>query len=393
MIRKLKNYDFTLMITPILLAAFGIVMIYSASMVVAVVNGNEPTFYLVRQLRSFVIGMVGFVITCIIPYKTYQKLVKLISLVMIGMLVYVLINGHSEGNATRWFSLGPMTIQPSEFVKIGLIIYLASVYSKKQEYISDFGKAVLPPLVLMGIILALILKQPDVGTAATILLIGSTIIFSSGIRFRHLFLLSAVGVIVVAIAIPNMVTETRIERFTGAYQPFEAPDDGGHHLIQSYLAISGGGLSGEGLGQSVQKLGYLFGAHTDFIMSIVAEELGFIGVFIVIGMLAIIVLRGFFIARKCEDSFGALMAIGISAMVGIQASINLGAISGILPITGVTLPFISYGGSSLMVLLISMGILNNIAMQTKKDEADVQPKESVTKPVMLKQRGGRSWSS
>src|SRR5699024_9215130 len=111
MIRKLKNYDFTLMITPILLAAFGIVMIYSASMVVAVVNGNEPTFYLVRQLRSFVIGMVGFVITCIIPYKTYQKLVKLISLVMIGMLVYVLINGHSEGNATRWFSLGPMTIQ------------------------------------------------------------------------------------------------------------------------------------------------------------------------------------------------------------------------------------------------------------------------------------------
>lgn len=164
-----------------------------------------------------------------------------------------------------------------------------------------------------------------------------------------------------------MVTDVRIARFTGVYQPYTAPDTDGYHLIQSYLAIGVGGITGEGLGQSVQKLGYLMEAHTDFIMAIIAEELGFIGVIIVIGTSATIVLRGYFIARKCKDSFGSLIAIGISTMVGIQATVNLGAISGVLPITGVTLPFISYGGSSLLVLMVSMGVLNNVAMNVKKE--------------------------
>src|SRR5690625_2560689 len=189
-----------------------------------------------------------------------------------------------------------------------------------------------------------------------------------------------------------MVTDTRISRFTGAYQPFTAPDDSGYHLIQSYIAISAGGLTGEGLGQSVQKLGYLWGAHTDFIMSIIAEELGFLGVIIVIGMLATIVLRGFFIARKCKDSFGSLLAIGISSMIGIQAFVNLGAISGILPITGVPLPFISYGGSSLMVMLIAMGILNNIAKSVREEEQQERKQPQITDENKIKHlythRGG-----
>src|SRR5699024_5706822 len=153
----------------------------------------------------------------------------------------------------------------------------------------------------------------------------------------------------------------RLSRITGAYDPFLNPDSTGYHLIQSYIAISGGGVTGEGLGQSVQKLGYLWGAHTDFIMAVIAEELGIFGVILVIGLFVVITLRGLFIARKCTDSVGSLLAIGISSMISIQAIINLGAISGILPITGVPLPFLSYGGSSLFILLISMGILNNIA--------------------------------
>ena len=203
-----------------------------------------------------------------------------------------------------------------------------------------------------------------------ILLIACSIIFSSGIRVKHLLILISLGIIVLAIAIPNMVTDVRIDRFTGAYQPFTDPADSGYHLIQSYLAIGVGGLTGEGLGQSIQKLGYLWGAYTDFIMSIIAEELGFIGVVVVIGLIVLIVLRGIFIARKCSDSFGALLAIGISSMVGIQALINLGSASGILPITGVPLPFISYGGSSLLVMMVAMGILNNIAMSVKKKEKE-----------------------
>ncbi|WP_106497747.1 putative lipid II flippase FtsW [Lentibacillus sp. Marseille-P4043] len=392
MIKKLKNNDFTLMITPVLLAAFGLVMIYSASMVTAVYEGHEATYYLVKQLQWFVIGSIGFTLCSIFPYKYYQKLMKMMMLIIIALLVGVLLFGTEINNAKSWFNFGFVSVQPAEFAKLGLIIYLASIYSKKQAYIDEFNKGVLPPLILTGLVLGLIVLQPDIGTAAIIFLIASSVIFSSGIKFRHLSILIAAGLLVVAIAIPNMVTDERISRFTGAYQPFEHPEDDGYHLIQSYLAIGVGGVTGEGLGHSVQKLGYLQEAHTDFIMAVIAEELGFIGVVIVIGLLAIIVLRGIFIARKCDDSFGALLAIGISSMVGIQAFVNLGAISGMLPITGVPLPFVSYGGSSLLVMMISMGILNNIARNVKQKEQ--QPVPANRKDIPQNQtnnRGGRSW--
>lgn len=388
--QRLKDYDFTLMITPILLAAFGMVMIYSSSMVIAVVGGHESTFYLFKQMRWFVLGLIGFAVCSVFPYKKYHKIVKFIILITGALLVAVLIFGVTVNNAKSWFVIGPVSFQPAEIAKLAVILYLASVYSKKQEYIRDFTQGVLPPLIITGGILALVVAEPDIGTSSIIAMIAATIIISSGIRFRHIFLLVLVGVLFLSLVIPQMVTDTRINRFTGAYQPFEAPDDVGYHLIQSYLAIGVGGITGEGLGQSVQKLGYLFGPHTDFIMAIIAEELGFIGVFIVIGLLALIVLRGIFIARKCRDSFGALLAIGISSMVGIQAFINLGSISGILPITGVTLPFISYGGSSLLVLMISMGILNNIAKSTKEAEKD--PKTGHRQDMRTSRiYGGRRW--
>ncbi|HEX6595273.1 MAG TPA: putative lipid II flippase FtsW [Bacillota bacterium] len=394
--KKLKNFDFILIIVPLLLSSFGIVMIYSASMVMAVVEGFEPTHYLYRQLLWFLIGLVGFVLCSIFPYQNYQRFMKVIVLTMLFLLIGVLFFGEVRGNARSWFVFGPISIQPSEFAKLGLVMYLASIYSKKQAYIHDFYKGVLPPLVLTGIILSLIMMEPDIGTTAIIFLTAATIIFSSGIRAKHLLLLSFVALIVAAIAIPKMVTDVRISRFTGAYQPFEAPDDAGYHLIQSYLAIGGGGVTGEGLGQSVQKLGYLFGAHTDFIMSVVSEELGFFGVSLVIGLLSLIVLRGLFIARKCEDSFGSLLAIGISSLIGIQSFINIGAISGILPITGVTLPFISYGGSSLFVTLLAMGVLNNIAMTVNKKNNQAPIRTDVPESPSTRKwnyRGGKRWSS
>lgn len=394
MVKRLKDYDFTLMITPILLAGFGIVMIYSASMVTAVVEGNESTHYLTRQSVWFAVGMIGFIICSLFPYKYYQKLMKFIILTVIILLVAVLIFGNSVNNAKSWFQIGPVSMQPAEFAKLGLIMYLASVYSKKQAYINQFNTGVLPPLVLTGIILGLIVLQPDIGTASIIFLIACTVIFSSGIRLKHLSILIAIGVGLALLAVPFMVTDERLSRFTGAYQPFETPDSDGYQLIQSYVAIGVGGLTGEGLGQSVQKLGYLVEAHTDFIMAIVAEELGFVGVLIVIGMLAIIVLRGIFIARKCNDSFGALLALGISSMVGIQAFINLGAISGLLPITGVPLPFVSYGGSSLLIMLISMGILNNIASAVKKQEIDgTKEKSTGERKTINYNRSDKRWQN
>ncbi|WP_077325939.1 putative lipid II flippase FtsW [Virgibacillus siamensis] len=393
MIKKFKDYDFTLMITPVFLTGFGIVMIYSASMVYAVVEGYESTHYLFKQIQWFIIAVGGFAFTSIFPYKYYQKLMKLIMLVTVILLVGVLLFGNVVNGAKSWFDFGLVSMQPSEFAKLALIMYLASVYSKKQEYISEFNKGVLPPLVMTAIILGLILMQPDVGTAAIIFLIACSVIFSSGIRFKHLTILVLIGLSLVALAIPSMVTEERLSRFTGAYQPFETPDTDGYHLIQSYLAIGVGGLTGEGLGHSVQKLGYLPEPHTDFIMAVIAEELGFTGVAVVLGLLSIIVLRGFFIARKSRESFGALLAIGISSMVGVQAFINLGAITGLLPITGVPLPFVSYGGSSLLVMMISMGILNNIAKTVHKQEQESEPvkKQPTNASNVFKNRGGKTW--
>lgn len=386
----LKGYDFTLLITPILLAGFGIVMIYSSSMVSAVVDGLDSTYYFIKQVQWFVLAMIAFIFCCIFPYKYYQNLTKLIVVISGLLLISVLLFGENVNNATRSIELFGFNIQPSEFVKLALIIYLASVYSKKQKYIGDFKRGIFPPLLLVACMVGLIILQPDIGTASIILFVVAAIMISSGIRFKHLMLLGATFIVVLLIIGPHMVTETRIARFTGAYQPFMDPESSGYHLIQSYLAIGGGGLSGEGLGQSVQKLGYLWGAHTDFIMAVVAEELGVFGVIIVIGLFILITLRGLYMTKKCTDSFGSLLAIGITSMIAIQAIINLGAISGVLPITGVTLPFISYGGSSLLVVMISMGILNNIARSVRLKEQESKTIET-DKVTTYTYRSGNSW--
>ncbi|WP_026771405.1 MULTISPECIES: putative lipid II flippase FtsW [Sediminibacillus] len=395
--QKWKDLDFTLFITPLLLTAFGIVMIYSASMVIAVVKNEVPSnYFMIRQLMWFGLGLIFYLFCSMFAYRHYQKLIKPMIIVIVLLLIAVLLFGRETNYAKSWLDIGPFGFQPSELAKLGLIIYLASAYSKKQQYIDDFFKAVLPPLVMTGIILALIIKQPDIGTAGVILLIAATVIFSSGIKFRHLFLLGGTVIVIIGLAATQMVTPERISRFTGAYQPFDDPDLNGFHLIQSYLAIGTGGITGQGLGQGIQKLGYLPEPHTDFIMAVIAEELGFLGVIVVLGMLAAIVLRGLYIANQCRDSFGSLLAIGISSMIGIQAFINLGAISGLLPITGVTLPFVSYGGSSLLILLISTGILNNIAKSVRANEQrmtkETIPDEKEYEKNRRTVRQRRTWS-
>ncbi|MBM7572243.1 putative lipid II flippase FtsW [Aquibacillus albus] len=395
--QKWKSFDFTLAIIPLLLPAFGIVMIYSASMVVAVVTYDVPSnYFMMKQLQWYILGLLGFFFCSFFSYHRYQDIMKFIIFSMIILLLLVLLVGEEVNNAQSWIKVGPFRFQPAEFVKLGLILYLASIYSKKQSYIFDFTKAVLPPLILTGLLLALIVLQPDLGTAAIIFLIACSVIFSSGIKFRHLSFLVMTGMLLIILVATQMITDERLERFTGAYQPFEDPEDSGYHLIQSYLAIGTGGWTGQGLGQGVQKLGYLTEPHTDFIMAVIAEELGFIGVFIVIGFLAIIVLRGLYISNRCKDSFGSLLAIGISSMVGIQVFINLGAISGILPITGVPLPFISYGGSSLFILMLSMGILNNIARKVKVNELRRFEKERPDDEIVddiAGMRNRKSWSN
>jgi cell division protein FtsW len=377
MVKKiLKSYDYTLVIAMFLLSAFGLVMVYSASMAYAVQRYNVPSdFFYQRQKIFMLISLVIFIIAAIVPYKI-MKFTKffLAPLVIFSILslVGLFFFGNVAGNAESWYQIGPLKLQPAEFVKLCVIIYLSAVYAKKQSYINQFNTGVLPPLIYLIIVCALIIKQPDFGTAVIIVLIAGTIIISSGMNYKTMTKLVVFGLL---LSLPlffvmkgKLLTSKQMDRIAVIKDPFATEQHEGFHLANSYIAIGNGGVHGLGLGKSVQKLGYLPESHTDFIMAVIAEELGIWGVAFVIVLLAYIVLRGIYIGLQCKDPFGSLLAIGISSMIGIQSFINLGGVSGFIPLTGVPLPFISYGGSSLLMLAVAMGILVNVSMFVKYEK-------------------------
>jgi cell division protein FtsW len=376
MVKKIfKSFDYTIIIAIILLSAFGLVMVYSASMATAVQRYNVSSdFFYQKQKIFLLVSAVVFICSALVPYKI-MKFTKFFLAPMVVFSIIALVGlfafGTVAGNAQSWYQIGPLKIQPSEFVKLCVIIYLSAVYSKKQEYINQFNKGVLPPLVYLVLVCALIAKQPDYGTAAIIVLIAGTIIISSGMNIKSMTKLIIFGLI---LALPllfvlkdEILSQKRVDRFTVLNDPFSDVQNSGFQLANSYIAIGSGGVSGLGLGKSIQKLGYLPESHTDFIMAVIAEELGIWGVAFVIITLGYIVLRGIYIGLRCKDPFGSLLAIGISSMIGIQSFINLAGVSGVIPLTGVPLPFVSYGGSSLLMLALAAGILVNVPMFVKYD--------------------------
>lgn len=394
----LKSYDYSLIVVLTMLVIFGLIMVYSASMVSAVQRYDVASDYFYqRQKINLVISALIFIFTALIPYKMLQSNKILVPMVFLSLfgLGALFIFGHVAGNAQSWFKIGASSLQPSEFVKLCVIIYLSAVYAKKQSYINEFNKGVVPPLAYLVLVVVFVAIQPDVGTAAIIFLIAATIIFSSGMSFRNVSKLVGIGLLV-SIPLLFMISgflfsDVRVGRFLAYQDPFKDAQGIGWQLANSYMAVGSGGLKGLGLGQSIQKLGYLPESHTDFIMAVIAEELGIFGVGFVLLCLGYIVLRGIFIGIKCKDPFGSLLAIGISSMVGIQSFINLGGISGIIPLTGVPLPFVSYGGSSLLQLSIAMGILSNISMFVNYEQ-NYKNKEEHSKPVKAKKTTGQAYS-
>ncbi|GHI01293.1 FtsW/RodA/SpoVE family cell cycle protein [Neobacillus kokaensis] len=371
----LKSYDYSLIIAIFLLCAFGLVMVYSASMAWAVSERyqvNSDFFY--QKQKLWLMGFfIIFILTAIIPYKI-MKFTNVLVLIVVGSIATLLglfVFGVVAGGAQSWYGIGSFRIQPSEFVKLGVIIYLSAVYAKKQAYINQFNKGVLPPLAYLFIVCFLIILQPDYGTASIIALIAGTIVLCSGMNFKNitkLLIMMLIVLIPLVFAMKGHIfSEKRASRFAVLENPFaeEYVQGAGFQLANSYIAIGSGGINGLGLGKSIQKLGYLPESHTDFIMAVIAEELGIWGVGFVILLLSYIVLRGIYIGLQCQDPFGSLLAIGISSMIGIQSFINLAGVSGLIPLTGVTLPFVSYGGSSLLMLAAAAGILVNVSMFVK----------------------------
>ncbi|MCQ6282203.1 FtsW/RodA/SpoVE family cell cycle protein [Bacillus sp. EB600] len=367
--KMLKSYDYTLVIAIVLLSLFGLIMVYSASMATAVQRyGVSSDYFYQKQKLFLILAAIIFVLTALFPYKILKNKRVLMTTVFSSLVVLMILTlfGHVAGGAQSWIRIGPLSIEPSEFIKLCVIIYLSAVYAKKQHYINHFNKGIAPPLIYLGLVCMLIAAQPDFGTVEIILLFAAAMVFSSGMSFKNfgkLGLFAGISAIPIVLIFHNKIfTAKRMSRFAVLQDPFKYQQTSGYHLANSYIAIGSGGINGLGLGRGIEKLGYLPEPHTDFIMAVIAEELGIWGVGFVILILAYIVLKGFHIALQCKDPFGSLLAIGISSMIGIQAFINLAGVSGLIALAGVPLPFVSYGGSSLIQLAIAMGILVNVSM-------------------------------
>lgn len=360
--RKRGAPDFALFAIVFALLSVGIIMVFSSSAVAAAQTIGDPYHYLKRQLLWALLGLIAMVIVMNIDYSSYRGYVDWFLLGSIILLVLVPLIGLESKGATRSLGFGSLSFQPAELAKLALILYLARNYSRSLAKTHSFTKGIIPTVMILGIVCGLIMRQPDLGTAVT--MAGSTfiILIAAGAKWLHLGLLAVAGVAAVAAAI--ILAPYRMKRFLAFLDPWADPLGDGFQVIQSLLALGSGGLFGLGLGASKQKLFYLPERHTDFIYAIIGEELGFFGALMVLLLFFGFVWRGYKIAINARDSFGSLVAVGITSMIALQAVINLGVVTGSLPVTGITLPFISYGGSSLLFTLIGVGVLLNISRYT-----------------------------
>jgi cell division protein FtsW len=355
------KFDKYILIVVGLLLIIGILMVYSASNAFSREQLGDSLHYLKRQLISCGLGLALMFGAMWIDYRLYQRLAWMMIAFSMILLVLIFIPdvGVKIGGSTRWIKIGNFTFQPVEIAKLALIVYMARFLSKKNDYVKSFKRGILPFLIIISVYLGLLCAQPDFGSVILIVFLAFILLFIGGARVLHLVSLGSVAIVFIAIGV--LLAPYRIQRVLTFVNPWNDPEGTGYHIIQSFYALGSGGVLGTGLGEGVQKLHYLPTPHTDFIFSVIGEELGFVGTSILVILFMIVVWRGIHISLKTEDRFGSLLAIGISCLIGIQTIINIGVATGSLPSKGITLPFISYGGSSLVVSLIAIGVLLNIS--------------------------------
>jgi len=358
-----KVYDHLLLAIVCIFVIIGVIMVYSSSSIAAAANRGAGTYYLKKQLSFAALGFLLLFIAKNIRYQLLKRFVYIIlGLSLLSLLLVVIPGiGTTISGSTRWFRIGSLSFQPSEFAKLALVIFLAYSIAGKGDKMKSFSVGFLPHLIVTLTMSALVLAQPDFGTAMLMLMLFFILVFAGGCKLKHLasFLaLSAAGGYLLIVS-----AGYRLDRVTAFLNPWEDASDKGFQIIQSFLALGSGGLWGTGLGNGKQKLFYLPEPHTDFILSILGEELGFIGVGVIIILFIILTYCGIKICLKAPDRFGTYLALGITALIALHAATNLGVVMGLLPTKGSTLPFISYGGTSLVINLASMGIVLNISSQ------------------------------
>jgi cell division protein FtsW len=339
----------------LMLLAFGVVMVFSSGAVFAAKKYGDSMYFLKRELIYALIGLLAMTLSLRTDYSVYRRLAYPLLAVSILSLLLVLKMGSRAGGAIRWFRLGPLSFQPAELAKLALAVYLATLLARQAEKVRVFSVGFLPPLLVTGAMMGLLLKQPDLGTAVIFGLVALGLLFIAGTRTSYLIL----ALLVAAPAGWKFIVSTpfRMRRMLAFLDPWAFRRDVGYQITESLISVGSGGVTGMGLGDGRQKLFFLPEAHTDFILSIVGEELGLMGILFVIGAFGVLVWRGLRTALRSR----CYLAYGITAMFGLQALVNIGVVLGSLPTKGLPLPFISYGGSSLVVSLFMAGILGNIS--------------------------------
>jgi cell division protein FtsW len=359
MARKLKS-DTLLFTATILLVGLSIVMVYSASAVMAMERYQRPYLFLVKQGMWAALGLAVLAVMMQVDYRTYRAPVFIwscLGFVVLG-LVAVLFS-PPVNNARRWFAIGGLGVQPSELAKLSAIFFIAALLERRMHRINEFSHALLPiALVVVGLV-ALILAEPDFGTAMSLVLIAAVMVFAAGVHYRYI--VGAALVALPAVAFVIMSAPYRIRRVLTFLNPWDDPLGDGFQVIQSLIAVGTGGVWGRGLMNGVQKLFYLPEPHTDFIYSVIAEELGLVGATVVLLCFCVITWRGLRVTLRAPDSFGAFLALGLTTMVAVQAFVNISVVLGLMPTKGIPLPFVSAGGSSLLINLLGMGILLNVS--------------------------------
>ncbi len=360
------GYDMNILFPVLFLVGIGMVMVYSASSAIAVKKFGSDFFFLRKQAMFAAVGILALVFCRYFPFKVYKPLTYPFLVLAMALLAVTHAPGigHSAGGASRWIRFGGFTFQPSEVARLALIFYLAYSLSKKHEKIRTFAIGFVPHVIVLGAFGALLVSQPDFGTVLIFCAISWIMMFVGGVRIIHLatplvLMLPLLGYV--------MIKEPyRLERLLSFWDPWQYAADGGYQIIHSLMAFGSGGLWGAGVGQSYQKLFYLPESHTDFIFSVVGEEAGLLGVLFILSMYVLIIWRGLAISAKATDRYASLVAAGITASFALQVCINTGVALGLLPTKGLTLPFLSYGGTSLLLNMAAMGILMNIGGSLKK---------------------------
>jgi cell division protein FtsW len=378
--------DFLLLILTLLLVGFGLVMVFSASSSMTVVSdkfGNDALYFTKKQLIWAGLGTLIMLIVMNIPYYKFKIWFMPFLFLTILLLIGVLIFGERINGARSWFGIGGFGIQPTEFAKLAIILYLAAIIAKKDEKFREFKRGLLPIMIVIGFIAFLIMLQPDMGSCLILLLCASAMILAGGANLKHVFLsacvllgLAGIGISIYLLANPDFDGGFRLARVTAFLDPLADEQGSGYHLTRSLEAFGHGGLMGAGLGNSVQKLFYLPYAYNDFIFAVIAEELGFIGTTVFILFYLLFLWRAIIVALRCPDIYGTLVGVGIVSLIAIQALTNMGGVSGAIPVTGVTLPLISYGGSSLLMTLFGMGILLSISREYNRIERERRPQHA-----------------